>query len=325
MLGLAGCGVTEQSVFPQLTATSEHDRYLPGNVERVSKLITPWLDQHHCLFTSRIEGGVTWIDCTYANNQRFHVVLTPWQKDDVVFTRIHVEPDRDPVPGGPAVDQRGAQELSKVFAELVSYVDRLNTGPPVTSLQQARSDQPPPVKDLSEEGRALERFQKLRGKVVRDSNMPGAPVVMVDLHSTKATDEDVALLRNFPAVTKLNLYGTRVTDAGMASLGALPLLQTLYLNQTEVGDAGLEYLSGLKNLRELGLFRARVTDRGLEKLQRVQGLQVLVVSGRQISDAGLVYIKGMPNLRELNIRDTAVTDAGVADLKRALPRLVVLR
>jgi len=309
---LAGCVPIDQSVFPQLAATQ--DRYVLGNVDRVALLISPWLEQHHCSLATRSEQGVTWLSCTAANNQRFRVVLTPWENNHAVFTRIHVEGDE------------GSEIPGVLLVQLLQFVDSLNDGTPATTLRQAKQDPLPVGKQaLSEEARALERIKKLRGTVQRDMSQPGTPVVSVDLHATKAGDEDVAMLHIFPTIMKLNLYGTRITDAGLVHLTALPGLQTLYLNQTEIGDAGLDRLSGLKNLHELGLYHTRVTDRGLEKLKNVPSLQQLTLSGKQITDAGLVHLKAMTNLHQLNIHDTAITAAGIADLKRVLPHLVVLR
>lgn len=311
-MGMAGCVVTEQSVFPQLAG--DHDRYLPGDVGKVAALVGPWLEEHHCFLTSRSDGGVTCIDCTVKGTDRlthrFRVTLTPWVKNGGTYTRIHVEKE----------SCIGSEFDSGVGPSLLDYIDALNERPEAALVLLAKNDQP-----QTEEARAIERIQKLHGTIQREPSLPGAPVVGVDLHSTRTTDDDLALLRGVPAVVKLNLFGTRITDAGLANLAALPGLQTLYLNQTQIGDAGLERLSGLKNLRELGLYRTRVTDSGLEKLKCLPSLQQLTVSGRPITDAGLAHLKGMASLRELSIRDTSATDAGVADLKKALPRLVVLR
>jgi hypothetical protein len=312
IVGLAGCVPIDQSVFPQRAATQ--DRYVQATVERVGGVLSPWLEQHHCSLAARSEQGVTWMACTAVSGQRFRVVLTPWENNNVIFTRIHVEGDEESeVPG-------------VLMVQLLQFIDSLNDGTPATSLRQAKQEPRQVGKQASsEEGRVLERIKKLRGTVVRDTTQPGSPVIAVDLHATRATDEDVAMLHVFPTVMRLNLYGTRISDAGLVHLTALPGLQTLYLNQTEISDAALDRLCGLKNLHELGLYHTHVTDRGLEKLKGVLSLQQLTLSGKQITDAGLVHIKQMTNLHQLNIHDTAITDAGIADLKKRLPHLIVLR
>jgi Leucine-rich repeat (LRR) protein len=311
-LAAAGCGSTAPSVFPQFAG--DHDRYLQGNIEHASKIVCPWLEQHHCLLDPRTDSGVMWIECTSANNQHFHVTLTPWQKNDVLYTRIHIEASA------------GSFIPEDFLAQLLQCVDAQNDGTAATSIRLAKTD--PRALDKqnqSDEARAVERIKKLHGKLVRDMTQPGSPVTTVDLHSTHATDEDVAMLRCFPNLVKLNLYGTRITDASLANLVALPGLTTLYLNQTEIDDAGVEQLLVLKNLHELGLYRTRVTDRGVARLEYMPSLQQLTLGGKQITDAGIVHLKTLTGLHELGVRDTAVTDAGVTDLKKSLPKLVVLR
>jgi hypothetical protein len=189
---------------------------------------------------------------------------------------------------------------------------------------------------------------RLAGTVSIDARVPLHPALVVDLHQSRVSDDDLAMFEG-QAVRSLNLYGTNITDAGLAHLAGLSDLQTLNLNDTEVGDAGLEQLRGLPHLKELSVFHTRVTDAGLEHLQGMTSLQILTVSGdritntglahlaglshlqnltvsgEKITDKGLQHLKGLRELHELFLTGTSVTDAGVEDLRKALPKVRVAR
>ena len=188
---------------------------------------------------------------------------------------------------------------------------------------------------------------RLAGTVAIDGRVPSHPALVVDLHQTRASDDDLAMFEG-QAVRSLNLYGTKITDAGLAHLTGLSDLQTLNLNDTAIGDAGLESLRGLPRLRELSLFHTRITDAGLAHLKGMVSLQILTVSG-DISDAGLAHLAGLPHLQnltlsgekitdkglqplkglrelhELFLTGTSVTDAGAEELRKALPKVRVAR
>src|SRR5262245_52036648 len=65
------------------------------------------------------------------------------------------------------------------------------------------------------------------GRVIRDDKVPGKPVVMVNLGSTKVTDAGLKELTPLKSLTKLTLSGTLVTDAGLKELKSLKSLATL--------------------------------------------------------------------------------------------------
>src|SRR5947209_16260330 len=71
---------------------------------------------------------------------------------------------------------------------------------------------------------AVAAIKQLGGKLERDRDAPGKPVVGVNLNKTKVTDE------------------------GLANLEPLTELQELYLNDTAITDAGLMHLKRLKQL-----------------------------------------------------------------------------
>jgi hypothetical protein len=164
--------------------------------------------------------------------------------------------------------------------------------------------------------------KKLGGQATPDAQQPTGPVVTVDLHRTKAGDEDLRPLRGLPSLRTLNLFGTKVTDAGMEVVGELAGLQTLYLNDTAVTGAGLERLKGLKRLTELGLCRTGVTDDGLRALAGLP-LHDLSLDGTHVTDAGLEQLRRLRTLRHLSVVHTQVTDAGVEAFRRARPDIQV--
>jgi hypothetical protein len=105
----------------------------------------------------------------------------------------------------------------------------------------------------SEQERAIARIEKLGGKVEVDDTSPGKPVIRVDLHGTKATDDDLKQLKALTQLQKLNLGWTEVGDAGLEQLKGLTKLQRLVFDNTKVTDAGVKHLKGLIDLEYLNL------------------------------------------------------------------------
>ena len=88
-------------------------------------------------------------------------------------------------------------------------------------------------------------------EVTRDDNLPGSPIVGVNLTATETTDADLEELKELKSLRSLSLYETKVTDAGLRNLKALENLQELYLGGPMITDAGLKQLGELKGLRAL--------------------------------------------------------------------------
>jgi hypothetical protein len=168
-------------------------------------------------------------------------------------------------------------------------------------------------------------IERAGGKSTLDVRTSGAPIIAVDLHHSRVSDADLALLQGLTTLRTLNLHGTGISDAGLAHLSGLSGLQVLYLNGTAVSDGGLQYLQRLTALRELGLYHTRVTDGGLAYLVELKNLQTLSLSGAGISDRGLQYLKRLPNLKSVTLSETGVTDAGAKDLEKSPLKKTVLR
>jgi Leucine-rich repeat (LRR) protein len=163
------------------------------------------------------------------------------------------------------------------------------------------------------------------GQLTGDVHAPGAPVIGIDLHKTRISDDELALVEGVTTLRTLNLYGTKISDAGLAHIAGLVSLRTLYLNDTAISDQGLAYLQRLTGLQELGLNHTRITDAGLAYLRGLTSLQKLSLAGTRITDQGVPNLQGLRNLKELFINSTGVTDAGVQQLKQALPRTAIIR
>lgn len=147
------------------------------------------------------------------------------------------------------------------------------------------------------EDRAVKFVTKIGGKVTRDENQPGKPVVAVVL--------------NF----------TELTDAGLTELSVLRNLTSLDLTRTQVTDQGLKELKAFKGLTALGLGGTRVTDKGVKELAAHANLTTLFLNNNlSLTDTGLKELSSLKNLATLNISSTKVTDAGVDELQKALPK-----
>jgi hypothetical protein len=172
--------------------------------------------------------------------------------------------------------------------------------------------------------RLIARIKKAGGTVTAPTIQSKTAIISIDLHRTKTTDADLAMLKDLTSLTSLNLYGTRITDAGLPSLRGLTSLRVLHLSDTAITDDGLSHLQTLTNLTELGLNNARITDKGLFSLAKLKSLQTLALSGRAITDKGLVNLKGLRDLKHLTLTDTSVTADGVKELKKALPKVQIV-
>src|SRR5262245_3500831 len=120
------------------------------------------------------------------------------------------------------------------------------------------------VAGWADEAAAVKAIEKLGGRVTRDDNRPGKPVVAVNLFGAKVTETGLKELKELKSLQALKLSGIKVTDVGLRELKELKSLQSLSLIDTQVTDAGLKELKQLKGLRDLRLGGTRVTDAGLK-------------------------------------------------------------
>ena len=91
-------------------------------------------------------------------------------------------------------------------------------------------------------------------------------VVKIDLRKSRATDNDMASLRQFTSVDRLALPPS-ITDAGLRQLEGLPNLTSLDLQNTQVTDQGLVVLKTMPKLAQVYLHGSKVTPEGEQALQ----------------------------------------------------------
>jgi|GEM_PF-1279369 len=158
--------------------------------------------------------------------------------------------------------------------------------------------------NTSTRDRLIADIARLGGTVEFDENLPGRPIVKVDLHGTKVSDGDLAMFE----YARTDLMQLRYLD----------------LRLTKISDDGVARLKNLRQLQTLNLFRTRLGDGGLAQLKKLTDLRTLLIGGTQVTDAGLVHLRGFSKLRKLSLFQTPVSDNGIAELKRMSSLEVVL-
>jgi len=173
--------------------------------------------------------------------------------------------------------------------------------------------------------RLIADVARLGGTVEFDENLPGRPIVKVDLHGTKVTDSDLTMFEyaknDLKELRYLDLRLTRISDEGVARLKNLRQLQTLNLFRTRLGDKGLAHLRKLTDLRILLIGGTQVSDAGLVHLRRFRKLRKLSLFQTPVSDNGIAELKQMSSLEVVLISGSKITAAGAEELQRALPRI----
>jgi alpha-glucosidase len=173
------------------------------------------------------------------------------------------------------------------------------------------SSSPSAFQDRPDPAQAVTALERMGGTVfLRDGQ-----VIEVNLNRTKISDEQLALLSGFPALTDLSLEGTTIGDRGLAHLEHLAELQWLNLYRTRVGNAGLAHLKRLGKLEHLPLGETRVSDDGLAHLTSLGRLTYLGLRSDAITDAGLVHVGRLVGLTGLHLGQTNVTDEGMTFLE----------
>ena len=190
----------------------------------------------------------------------------------------------------------------------------------------------------------IARIEQLGGTFKKDEQIPGKPVVCVNLSRTGTTDSDLEVLSGLGDVRSLNLELTSVTDAGLQEVAGLKDLEALNLRATRITVAGLPKLAVLRHLESLDLsdppplyrgevlsiheirskrrikgldlFLPAVTDEGLKQLAALTNLRSLSLGDNPVTDAGLMELAALPRLQVLDLRRTKVTDKGLKHLKR---------
>src|SRR5437879_2959011 len=86
---------------------------------------------------------------------------------------------------------------------------------------------------MADDPPAVKRIRELGGRIKREDNSPGKPVVEVDLSLSQVTDSDLTSLKQFKQLRVLNLSHCSVTNAGLQELKELKQLRSLTLIHCE--------------------------------------------------------------------------------------------
>ena len=114
----------------------------------------------------------------------------------------------------------------------------------------------------SPEQTAKTTIEELGGKT-RSEN---GHVVKIDLRKTRATDNDLAGIRQFAMLDRVALPPA-TTDAGLHHLEGLQNLTSLDLQNTQVTDQGLEVLKTMPKLLQVYIHGSKITPEGEEALK----------------------------------------------------------
>ncbi len=185
----------------------------------------------------------------------------------------------------------------------------------MAALKKSAADFP---KD-TEAGRAARRLILAGAKLKREGAK--GKVVAADLSYCHLRDEEVALLRHFPALRTLTLSTTWTTDAGLRLLGGLRELRSIDLGATRAGDAAASWLGKLPLLERANLSETTISDAGLAMLLRSPGLKHLDLGGTTLSPAALGRLRGKKGWRSLSLMGLPADNATVAAIAANSPDL----
>lgn len=178
---------------------------------------------------------------------------------------------------------------------------------------------------ITDEGLEAQRTASVRFKMAQGF-FDRAEFASKYIVRTRVTDNDLEILRKFPALTYLNLQRTEATDAGLVHLKSLRKLEHLVLSPRTT-DEGLAHLAHLKQLKSICLAQTQVTGVGFAQQEDLSHLEEIDLTNSQASDAGLEKICELAGLLTLNLGNSKVTDEGLPHLSRLgkLQRLTLHR
>ncbi|HJT34836.1 MAG TPA: hypothetical protein VJ783_22605 [Pirellulales bacterium] len=153
---------------------------------------------------------------------------------------------------------------------------------------------------------------------VRDTSYtwlwPGPLCVRGLTINSRATDDDLFMLRGWTDLFELSIASEQISDAGLAHLTELKSLNTLELRSPRVTDAGLAHISWLTALRTLSLRRAHVSRDGLARLSALPMLRQLSLADGPTSDEDLAVLRRLPAIEIFDLSGTRITDQGLSQL-----------
>ncbi|MBB4077747.1 putative membrane protein [Lewinella aquimaris] len=147
------------------------------------------------------------------------------------------------------------------------------------------------ISDLVPGGPALEAKPQpgktVDAKALRElSAAAGKQVAYLYLDGQALSDDDLAIVADFPNLNRLRLTGTGVGEQTLDGLKRLEHLESLNLYGTEVGDFTFEYLSSYPALRRVYLWQTAVTP-GAAAAFAEKHPQIAVDTGYSITPSNL--------------------------------------
>ncbi len=195
--------------------------------------------------------------------------------------------------------------------------------------------------DPAADAEAVLLLEQGRCRFKRDLQLPGTPIVEVELLTAEADDELLAALTRLQRLRRVT--ANAFTPDQVLRLTKMRQLEILRIDQTKVGTAQIKALATMPRLLDLTLWCCTfegddalkeiarsprlqafdvggcrsVTDESVKQLSRLKRLQSLSLYDTGVSNAALPEIAGWPNLRALNLGGTAITNAGLEKLGRS--------
>ena len=128
-------------------------------------------------------------------------------------------------------------------------------------------------------------------------------------HTSRLTDEGLALLKDLPRLGVFNCRGEIMTDRALEHVAAIPGLRMLVSQDMAAGPAGFAALGRSTTLEYLwGRDCAGLESNGFRSLASIPSLRGLGISLARVDDDALALLPTVPRLHQLVPID--VTDAG---------------
>lgn len=133
--------------------------------------------------------------------------------------------------------------------------------------------------------------------------------------ASRPTDDDLARLRDMPALQFLCLKYTSVGDRGCEHIATCRTLLDLDLSCNQVTGEGLSHLVRLRELQRIDLTGCPINNEGLEHVSRLEKLETLELGSTRVDDAGLACLAELPHLKTLRLSYTKITNQGLAHFR----------
>ncbi len=142
---------------------------------------------------------------------------------------------------------------------------------------------------------------------------------MLNISYTNVGGKGIALLKNFPKLTKLYLAGLNGVNEGLEGLNGNDVLEEVYFNNSDLNDKGMNLIKTFKKLRKLSITFCMVSDKSMDCLLELPLLEELFV-GPSITDKSIESLKKLNSIKTIDFgNNSSVSENAINELKRALP------